>query len=241
MTLDDAEHYTPAQREAIKASYPPHERAARVEGIPSLGSGAIYPVDLEALQVPDFDMTAKLHWPRAYALDVGWRRTAALWGAWDRASDTIYCYSEHYVGETPPPVHADAIKARGAWIPGVIDPASAGANQFDGRALADEYRSLGLDLGFADNTVEAGIAAVWRRMISGRIKVFESCRNLMAELRLYRRDENGKIVKERDHLCDCLRYLVMSGMVRASLQPFEADYEPAPRVVRSGSGRSTGY
>jgi phage terminase large subunit-like protein len=44
MTIHDAEHYTEAQRQAIIASYPAHERDARTKGIPSLGSGRIFPV-----------------------------------------------------------------------------------------------------------------------------------------------------------------------------------------------------
>jgi hypothetical protein len=37
MTIDDAGHYTPKQRDAIAASYPPHEREARLNGVPALG------------------------------------------------------------------------------------------------------------------------------------------------------------------------------------------------------------
>jgi hypothetical protein len=167
---------------------------------------------------------------------VGWNRTAALWGAWDRHADCVYLYSEHYQGEAPPQVHADAIKARGDWIPGVIDPASSGSNQKDGTALRDEYAGLGLDLALADNTVEAGIHAVYRRLVSGRLKVFRTLANWRSEARLYRRDEKGKIVKERDHLMDATRYLVMSGMGRAITKPQMtwADDNPRGRNVVTG-------
>jgi hypothetical protein len=37
MQIDDAEHYTPEQRQAIIDAYPEHEREARTKGIPSLG------------------------------------------------------------------------------------------------------------------------------------------------------------------------------------------------------------
>ena len=40
MTIDDAEHYTPEQRDEIIAGYPEHEREARARGIPVLGSGS---------------------------------------------------------------------------------------------------------------------------------------------------------------------------------------------------------
>jgi phage terminase large subunit-like protein len=65
MTIDDAEHYTAEQRKMIVASYPVHQRKARAQGIPVLGSGAVFPVDEELDQgqpVPD---------PRA--LGANWR------------------------------------------------------------------------------------------------------------------------------------------------------------------------
>jgi hypothetical protein len=42
--LDDALHYSEAQRRAIIEGYPEHEREARTRGIPSLGSGRVFPV-----------------------------------------------------------------------------------------------------------------------------------------------------------------------------------------------------
>ena len=44
MTIDDAGHYTPEERAKIIASYPAHEREARTKGVPSMGSGKIFPV-----------------------------------------------------------------------------------------------------------------------------------------------------------------------------------------------------
>lgn len=217
ITWDDCPHLTPDDVAELWDSIPPHQRDARAKGIPALGSGVIYPVAEGLILVDDFDIPA--HWPKAYGLDVGWNRTAATWGAWDQSSDTVYLYSEHYVGEAVPQVHADSIKARGEWIPGAIDPAANGRQQGDGKALMEQYRGLGLDLINADNTVEAGLFAIYRRMVSGRFKIFKSCTNTVSELRLYRRDEKGKIVKERDHAMDAMRYLVMTGLSRACCEP----------------------
>ena len=72
-----------------------------------------------------------------------------------------------------PPIHVAAIKARGEWIPGVIDPAPLTSVR-DGRQIIEEYRSLGLNLEPANNAVEAGINAVWTRLSVGRLKVFRS-------------------------------------------------------------------
>ena len=82
-----------------------------------------------------------------------------------------------------------------------------------------------MDLDISQNAVEAGILEVWQRLSSGRLKIFNNLRNTLAEFRLYRRDEKGKIVKENDHLMDCIRYLVLSGIHRASTEPIE--YEPS--------------
>ena len=49
MEIDDAEHYTPEQRQAIINAYPEHEREARTKGIPSLGSGRVFPISEDAI------------------------------------------------------------------------------------------------------------------------------------------------------------------------------------------------
>jgi hypothetical protein len=71
---------------------------------------------------------------------------------------------------------------------------------------------LGLDLTFAENAVEAGIFNVYQRMTTGRLKVFRSMTQWLEEFRIYRRDKHGKPVKQNDHLLDCTRYLIMSGL-----------------------------
>jgi hypothetical protein len=184
-----------------------------------LGKGAIYPVPeseilCDPFQIPDY-------MPQAYALDVGWNRTAALWGAHDQDSDTLYLYAEHYRGKAEPFEHAQAIHARGNWIPGVIDPASRGRGQKDGEQLLHIYQQLMPNLSVANNAVEAGIYAVWVRLQTGRLKVFRTLQNFLAEYRIYRRDDKGHVVKENDHLMDCARYLVMSGLSVATVRPAE--------------------
>jgi phage terminase large subunit-like protein len=220
MTIYDAEHYTDEERQKIIDSYPPHEREARTKGVPSLGVGAIYPVPDEDILCDPFPIPD--YWPRAYAMDVGWNKTAVIWGALDRSTDVLYLYSEHYRGQAEPAIHASAVKARGAWIPGVIDPASRGRAQKDGEQLIEAYRLLGLDIEPANNAVEAGLYECWTGLSTGRIKVFKTLANWIDEKRLYHRDENGKVVKEYDHLMDAFRYLRMSGMKRAKVKPADA-------------------
>ena len=176
--------------------------------MPQLGSGAIFQVPESDIVVPDFAIPP--HYPRAFGLDVGWRKTAAVWGARDNEAGVIYLYSEHYVGLQQPSLHADAIKSRGAWMPGVIDPAAQGRTQTDGQKLIELYRGCGLNLSPAVNAVEAGLYEVWQLMSSGKLKVFRSLGNWLSEFRLYQRDSEGHIVKANDHLMDATRYLIVS-------------------------------
>ncbi len=231
--FNDAPHLSPESRAKMLASFPPHERDARSKGIPQLGSGAIYPVPESEIIVPDFEIPD--HWLKGYSLDVGWNRTSAGFHAWNRETDVIYRYSEHYRGQAEPSVHAEAIKARGLWLPGVIDPASRGRSQQDGQQLLQMYKDLGLDLDIAINAVEAGIYEMWQRLSTGRYKVFESCQNFRTEYRLYRRDDKGKIVKTNDHAMDDGRYFVMSGIARAKVKPVKKP-SSAPQNSFNNSG-----
>lgn len=234
MGFDDAPHLSEESKAKLLASFPPHERDARSKGIPQLGAGAIYPVAESDIIVPDFPIPE--HWPRGYGLDVGWNRTSAGFWALDREGDVLYRYSEHYQGQVEPSVHAQGIRSRGEWLEGVIDPAARGRSQHDGVKLMDTYKDLGLNLHMAKNAVEAGIYEVWQRMTSGRLKVFQSCRNWQSEFRLYRRDEKGKIVKENDHAMDDTRYFVMSGIDHMKTKP-----AAKPKRKPNGQGGSQGW
>lgn len=216
-TWDDVPHLTAEARAELLASIPPYQREARSKGVPQLGSGAIYPVAEDDIVIPEFPIPD--HYPRAYGLDVGWRKTACIWGARDNESGVIYLYSEHYQGLKEASLHAEAIKGRGEWIPGVIDPSAGNRSQVDGARLIQLYRQCGLNLSPADNAVESGLCTVWQLMSTGKLKVFRGLGNWLREFRLYQRDKDGKIVKQDDHLMDATRYLVMSGRSRMQTKP----------------------
>src|SRR4030095_5337189 len=239
-TWQQVPHLSPEVQDELLATYPAYQRDARSKGIPALGSGAIYPVSESDIAVPDFELPA--HWPRAYGLDVGWNRTAAVWGALNRDSDCLYLYSEHYRGEAEAVIHTEAIKARGAWIPGAIDPSARGRSQIDGRQLMQMYIDLGLQLNDADNAVESGIYQLLMRLSTGRLKVFKSLQSWLSEFRLYRRDEKGRIIKERDPLMDASRYLWSRFLDIAKPVPGPA---PKPKTeyytVGRGSSGATGW
>ena len=233
-TWDDVPHLDAATKAELLATIPPYQLDARSRGIPVLGAGVIYPVAEEDYLVDDFEIPK--HWRRAYGMDVGWNRTACVWGAYDQEQDRWTLYYEYYRGQAEPSIHATGIKAPGTWIRGVIDPAARGRSQVDGRQLLEDYRDLGLDLTEAENTREAGIYQVWERLSTGRLKVCRSLANWRKECRLYRRDDKGNIVKVNDHLCDATRYLVMSGQDVAQVQAPAAASNMPEQFYHPGRG-----
>lgn len=225
---EHAPHLDDKTKAELLESTPLHLRKARSEGTPSLGIGAIYPILEEEIVCTPFRIPE--YWARGYGLDVGWNRTAAVFLAYDRDNDIIYAYSEHYRGEAEPAIHASAIKARGVWLPGFIDPAARGRSQIDGQALFDKYtREEKLPLVKANNAVEAGILEVLQRMSTGRLKIFTTMQNLLWEYRQYHRNDKGLIVKTNDHALDALRYGVMSAAQFIT--------RPIPRNTESARGR----
>jgi phage terminase large subunit-like protein len=226
-------HLDKAAQAQLLASTPPYQRDARTKGIPQLGRGAIYPLTESEIIVPRFDIPAS--WPRSYGLDVGWNRTAAVWGALDRDKGTAYLYHEYYRAQAEPVIHAAGIKAVGEWIKGVVDPACLGSSQIDGRTLMDMYGSLGLKLQPAANAVETGIYEVWDALSTGRLQVFDTLPNWLSEFRKYHRNEKGQVVKTDDHLMDATRYWWVSGRDQFSTPPVDRDQAMLDRL-RQGLG-----
>lgn len=214
MTIDDVGHYSEEEKARIIASYPAHERAARTKGIPTLGSGRIFPVE-ESLIACDY-REFPAHWPRLGAMDFGWDHPfAAVELVWDRDTDTVYVSRCHRLREATPIMHAAALKAWGdlRWF----WPRDGRRETLEGAgiALADQYRKQGLDMWhehsqFEDGSVsvEAGLMEMLDRMQSGRFKVFKSHLDWWEEFRLYHR-KDGRVCKEGDDLMAATRYGVM--------------------------------
>lgn len=225
--MDDVPHLSDKEKAKILRGIPPWQLQARKSGIPGHGVGAIYPVPESVIKIVPFDIPK--HWPRSYGLDPGWNCTAAIWFAWnldkpynDYQGNTRYpavAYDEYYLGQQHPAVHVAAIRTRGVWVPGVIDPAAEKARGPDGELLIEAYRNLGLNIFKADNTVVTGLVTTWDMLSTQKLQVFETCTNWFKEHRLYRRDEKGNIIKKNDHLMDATRYNAMSGFDVARAPP----------------------
>jgi phage terminase large subunit-like protein len=222
MTIEDAGHYTPEQRAKIIASYPAHEREARSLGIPTLGSGVIFPVPEADIKEPA--MAIPKHWPRICGIDFGWDHpTACAWIAYDRDTDTAHVYDAYRKSESTPVIHAATINAKGKWIPVAWPHDGLQHDKGSGEALAQQYKNLGVNMlrtrathppakgqqeGTGGNSLEAGLMDMLDRMQTGRLKVAAHLHDWFDEFRQYHR-ENGKVVALDDDLLSATRYALM--------------------------------
>lgn len=226
MTIDDAEHYSTAEREAIIAAYPAHERDARAKGIPVLGSGRVFTIPEEDIR--EAPVRLPPYWPRIGALDFGWDHpSAAVELAFDTEADVIHVVKAFRATHTSPAMQAIALKPWGAgpggqWLPWAW-PRDGHRETLEGagEALAKQYREQGMRLlghhaQFKDGSVsvEAGLMDMFDRMQTGRFKVFDNLTDWFEEYRLYHR-KDGKVVKLRDDLMSATRYGVM--MIRMAV------------------------
>lgn len=241
MTIDEAEHYTPQQREIIRASYPAHELEARTKGVPIMGSGLVFPVDDERIKWKAAAIPS--HWPRIAAIDFGLDHpTAVVWLAWDRDNDVVYVYDVYRLRQEPSiAVHASSIKARGAWIP-MAWPHDGANDTAQGPQLAKQYKTEGVNMRheraqFAETTdnkqtdtkqsrvsVEAGVQEMYSRMLGQRLRVADHLLDWFEEKRMYHR-KDGKIVKLRDDLMCATRYGIMD-LRYAITQPTQNKLDP---------------
>lgn len=243
MTIHDAEHYTDEQRAAIIATYPEHERKARTEGIPQLGSGRVFPFERSSVACEPFPIPE--YWPQGCGIDFGWEHpSAGVRLAWDRDSDIIYVIACHRAKSQTPMMFTAATLPWGAWLPWAWphDGKQSGGkfDQQEQQQLQAIYKKHGLNMLFqhaqfedGTNGVEAGITDMYERMETGRWKVFAHLLDWFEEFELYHR-KDGLIVKLNDDLISASRYaLMMKRFFTVQRKPKkvrEDEYGQAPRA-----------
>lgn len=206
-TWDDVPHISSDERKLKSANMMEYEKEARQNGRPAVGQGRVFPFEESSFVIDPLREGIPKHWLRMYGFDPGLTIGAAVWGARDPDTDILYLYSEHYMKNQLPPVHSTAIKARGVWIPGVVD--WAGRSVETGINTMKLYSNQGLRLKEADKTNKRdGIFDVYERIATGRLKVMRNLVNWLREFRQYSRDKHNEIIKKDDHLMDATRYLV---------------------------------
>lgn len=196
----------------------------------ALSGSLIYPMFNRNLHVID-PFRIPEEWTKYMAIDPGLRNpTAALWAAVDKEDD-IYFFEEYYQPERTVREHAECIKAIEKRLGfkstpfRLIDPAASARNIINKKSVVDEFKSFNLYCKAANNDVDYGVGMVQQNLSPDpetgcpRVYFFSSLKNTISEIMNYRyeeisakvaerKDPSEKPVKKRDHLMDCLRYIL---------------------------------
>lgn len=133
-------------------------------------------------------------WTRVCGIEITLGKFSAVWAAYSRTTDVVRLYDEYQAPFGALPVHAEAVKARGRWIPALIDPdADGSAGRVARIALAHRLAGLGVNLTDVPLDSEVGLADINDRASTGRLKVETPLQAWYSEYRQYRRDEEGKL------------------------------------------------
>jgi phage terminase large subunit-like protein len=218
MGINDALHFTPEERAAVIAGYPAHEREARANGVPLLGSGRVWEDVVEA----DITETLPLaevpfEWTKLWGVDFGIAHPfAAVLIAWDRDADCIHVLHAIRMTNALPVMHAAAMKPIGAAVSVAYPHDGTQRDKGSGITLARQYKAEGLPMlpehaTHADGgyQTEPGILEMLQRMRTGRLKVAAHLSEWWNEFRNYHR-KDGLIVKMNDDLMSATRIAVMA-------------------------------
>jgi hypothetical protein len=218
---EEARHISEERREELAASYSDAERETRIEGTPQLGAGPVFPIELLPSIIKPVDLD---HIPsyckHIVGIDFGYRGGfAAVLLAW--APDT----ADHFVVDSFMMQQANALQhtqrifsmCRYFRIQVAYPHDAFQADKGSGITLAAQYRAYGLNMlpkhatnhGSTNFAVEPGIAELKELMTLGKLTIGGHNLELIEQVRMLHRDEDYKIVKQRDHLVDALRYAMM--------------------------------
>ena len=228
--------------EANLLSLPEHQRRQLLEGDWSISEGAAFSEFSPSLHVIEpFDIPSS--WTKFRAADYGYgSNSGVLWFAVMPHTEQLIIYREMYTHKVTAVDLADMIleaEAGEKMRYGVLD-SSLWHNRGDtGPSLAEQMIMRGCRWRPADRSKGSRVAGkneVHRRLQvdeftnEPRMLIFNSCRNLIAQLPTLPLDKNNPEdvdTKSEDHLYDALRYGLMS-RPRSNL----FDYDPASQANR---------
>lgn len=228
-TWDDAPHLIKQERERLAQSFRPHERDARMLGVPMMGEGAVFTTSEDELVVDPFDIPG--YFARITGIDFGLDHPfACVKIAVDRDNDIIYVYDDYRKkGEINLAFHAEKIKNPNPWInvawPHDGAKRSPGAGDKESNSLAKKMRHLGVNMlnkSARYQNDRGGPQPVWpiveevaERERSGRFKIFSTCNNYLEERRNYHqkitKSGESELNQRRD---DCLKACFYAVMMR---------------------------
>lgn len=234
-TWDDAKHLTEETKESLLSMYPPWQRDMRTKGLPLLGTGLIFDLDMESTKCKRFECPD--HWLVINGQDFGWDHPQSHVQLWIDPDDwCIYVAHAMKASKIQPYEAWERVKG---WAKGVPTAWPADGFQTEkgtGKTQKSYYEEAGWDMIHTHatwpdggNSVEQAIIEIYKLITLGQFKIFDHLTDVFEEFMQYHRDENGKIVKIKDDIISAIRYAYMMrryGIRKNEIGAVDEDYEP---------------
>src|SRR6516164_7457968 len=221
ITSTEAKHITVERREELAGEYSDAERETRLEGTPQLGTGPVFPIELLPGMIKSFDPTALPSWARhVVGVDFGFDHPfAAVLIAWDHQTGAVWVIDSFRMERSSALYHVQRIHSmtRGLKVPIAFPHDGHTHDKGSGLPLAAQYKGFGANMmashavnhGTKQNNIEPALEEMREMMFSGKLTIAGHNAELIEELRTYHRDEDYRIVKQRDDLVSAFRYACM--------------------------------
>jgi phage terminase large subunit-like protein len=218
----EAKHISPERREELAGSYSEAERETRLEGIPQLGTGPVFPVELLPAIIRPFrtdgDNPAIPTWARwLCGIDFGFDHPfAAVLIAWAHDSGQVWVIDSFRMERSSALYHVQRIHSMtgGLRLPIAWPHDGSTHDKGSGLTLKAQYKNFGANMlashavnhGSGKNNLEPALEDMRELMFTGKLAIAPHNTELIEEIRHYHRDEDFRIVKQRDDLVSALRY-----------------------------------
>jgi phage terminase large subunit-like protein len=221
ITSTEAKHITVERREELAGEYSDAERETRLEGTPQLGTGPVFPVELLSGMIRSFNPDDLPSWARhVVGIDFGFDHPfAAVYIAWDHQTGAVWVIDSFRMERSSALYHTQRIHSmtRGLKVPIAFPHDGHVHDKGSGLPLAAQYKSFGANMmashavnhGTKQNNIEPALEEMREMMFSGKLTIAGHNAELIEELRSYHRDEDYRVVKQRDDLVSAFRYAVM--------------------------------
>ena len=221
---EEAKHISAARREEVAAGLPDEERETRLEGVPQLGTGPIFPVELLPAIVKNVnvdDQAVIPNWTKwCVGIDFGFDHPfAAVLIAWDAQTGHVWVLDSFAMTRSSALYHVQRIHAmtKGLRVPVSWPHDGSTHDKGSGLALKDQYKNFGANMlpthavnrSSGKNDLLPSIEEIRELMYSGRLTVAAHNTELIEEIRHYHRDHDYRVSKQRDDLISAFRYAVM--------------------------------
>ena len=210
-----------------------YDYQARVYGIPVVGSGRIYPHPFDKITYNPVNYNINETWRHLIGVDFGWTKndpSAMVLLAYNEDTDEIFITEEWKGSTTTDREFVKRVNFIDAQVPVAWPRDGSKASDWKGGGtIADKLREMGLNMlnkpfhnpigpdKQKNNYLDPGFQEINARFATNRLKISTDCTELLKEIEQYgygktvNGDSTGKPKdKSDDHLCDAMRYAVMT-------------------------------